>query len=706
MIKPKIPQNEIERLQSLHSYDIVGTDEQEDYDFLTKMVAEICGTKISLISIVTEDKQWFLSHHGLNAKETDREVAFCAHAINTPKELLLVEDSRLDERFHDNPLVTDDPHVIFYAGMPLVNSDGHAMGTLCAIDDKPNQLSEHQKESLRMLSRQVIQLLEYRKKKNQLDSQIKEINYQRNLLNSLFELSPIGIALNDFDTGQFMDVNSKFLESVGYSSEEFFNLSYWDITPKEYEPDEIQAIHSLNSTGFYGPFQKEYIAKGGKRYPVELKGALVEDLSGKKLIWSFIEDITERVNYQNDLKQAKKIAEDASKAKSEFVAGMSHEIRTPLNGVIGFTDLLKTTELTPVQEQYVNSASISGHALLGIINDILDFSKIEAGMLELESVKTNTTCLLENCIELVRLMAIQKNIKLILNLDKNIPSFTMLDPVRLKQILTNLLSNAIKFTSEGEVELKVDYIPTSDAKGILKFSVRDTGIGISESQRIKLFKAFSQADTSTTRQFGGSGLGLVISDLIAKKMGSKIQMKSEPGKGSIFYFDVEIENMKAENLTSPEEIPSNETSESKGKHSVNDSINSEKNVILTKCKILVVEDNLINRKLMKSLLSHIAPNALVVDAMNGMEAIEIIRNDNFDLVLMDIQMPIMDGWQATKEIRKLPKDTESRIPIIALTAGAFKEEMDYSLSVGMNAFLTKPIEKEKVFNILKKYIDS
>lgn len=520
---------------------------------------------------------------------------------------------------------------------------------------------------------------------------------------------------------------------------------------------------------------------------------------------------------------AREAAEKANQAKSEFLANMSHEIRTPLNSVIGFTDLLKKTQLSIVQQQYVNSANVSGHALLDLINDILDFSKIEAGMLDLEIIKSDMVQLFEDSIDIVKFAAVEKDIELLLDIDPTMPRFAQVDAVRLKQILSNLLGNAVKFTLKGEVELKISYQAVDGDNGKLSISVRDTGIGINKEQQSKLFKSFSQADSSTTRKFGGTGLGLVISQLIAEKMGSAIKIKSTVGVGTVFYFDIttrfeagdkldytQIKGVKrcliiddnANNQTIMKQMLLQWQIESeccdsgfealkiieqpepfdliicdynmpyingietikmlKDKlklsivkqpvillHSSLNNHNVEKECLelgirfrLSKpvksndlfiylnnlyqenttnldieiiespkadninegVKILIAEDVYLNMVLIKAMLSELGFNNDIIEAKNGIEAVEKYQNMSPDLILMDVHMPELDGITATKKIREIELLTGKNVPIIALTAGALKEEKENCFASGMNDFLTKPLVPEKIMAVLNKYL--
>ncbi|RPA66497.1 response regulator [Cyclobacteriaceae bacterium YHN15] len=540
-------------------------------------------------------------------------------------------------------------------------------------------------------------------------------------------------------------------------------------------------------------------------------------------------NIKKRSILERNILKAKEEAEAANKSKSEFLANMSHEIRTPLNGVIGFTDLLINTELSSEQLQYVQSANTSAHILLGIINDILDFSKIEAGKLELEEVETNLIELAEQTADIVKYNTAKKNIEFLLNVQIDIPKYVILDQIRIKQILVNLLSNAIKFTEKGEVELSISFEETDpvNQEGIFTFSIRDTGIGITEMQQAKLFKSFTQADSSTTRKFGGTGLGLVISQMLAEKMGSTITLESELNKGSVFSFSIkrmfkrtssieynglinieriliiddnknnrtilehilahwniktesvdnaisaltlldkdphfevlivdyhmpfvdgittiaEIKKLFAEKqhgdlpkiilyssaddarlessiielkidakLVKPAKIselfyslnkisnhPSTEAIQGRGNKGNEKSANSEG------IKILIAEDVSLNMLLLKTIIKSYYPDSVIIECSNGKEAVDMFEKTRPDLVFMDVQMPVMDGFEATFQIRNIGKEEGIYVPIIALTAGALHTEREKCLQAGMDHFLTKPIDKEKLLEVMERVLKS
>jgi PAS domain S-box-containing protein len=647
-----------------------------------------------------------------------------------------------------------------------------------------------------------------------------EVIRGRALLSSFAAHTPAAVAMLD-NQMNYVAVSNRWLDDYALTGRDIIGTSYYDHFTSL--SDERKERHRRILKGEVARKEEDiYTPEGSteKRFITwEMRPWLeTEDNIGGMMI--FTQDITAAVQQRHELNMAKLAAEQASVAKSDFLANMSHEIRTPLNGVIGFTDLVLKTDLSDTQQQYLSIVNQSAIGLLGIINDILDFSKIEAGKLELDIEECDLYEISSQAADIITYQVQSKGLEMLFNMSPDLPRFIWTDALRLKQIIINLLGNAAKFTERGEIELKIQLLKQEDTQSLIRFSVRDTGIGIKEENTARIFEAFTQEEGSTTKKYGGTGLGLSITNKLLKMMDSELKLVSTPGKGSQFYFDIWMQSAQGE----PKEwegiswikrvmvVDDNEnnreiieqmlllkdisTVQAKSGAEALDlleggevfdliimdyhmpdmdglettrkirrweagavliqpiillysSADDEKvirvcdelqvksrlakpvkmlqlyetlsrlqlkevvaeklavphtvGVTDKKLVIMVADDNVVNMLLAKTILTRAAPNALIIEAENGMEAIACFKRQVPDLILMDVQMPEMNGYEATTAIRKLEKP-DTRVPIIALTAGNVKNERDKCIAAGMDDFVVKPVIENTVVQVLTKWL--
>jgi len=422
----------------------------------------------------------------------------------------------------------------------------------------------------------------------------------------------------------------------------------------------------------------------GTTFPAELSLSVAPDRQEVGVV-GVIRDITQQQQSRADLLRAKQVAEDASRAKGQFLANMSHEIRTPLNGLVGMVDLALETNPEPLLRDFLLTAKESAGSLSYLINDILDFSKIEAGKLSIEKQVFNFREHLDYIIQHFSPLALEKGILLEAKIDSEIPEHGIGDALRIRQVMLNLLSNAIKFTLSGRVEIELSCISSCKESIRVRYMVRDTGIGISADKQSQIFDAFEQGDSSITRRFGGTGLGLSISRALVNLMNGQIQLQSVEGQGSCFWFDLELD--KVQQTSSPKHPDKSAVSAA--------GLGSGQKAL----RILLAEDNHVNQKLFSHLLQNRGHTVRVVN--NGQEALQVLEHEQFDVVLMDLQMPIMGGLEACRLLREREAGKGIRHRVIALTAHAMSSDREKCLAVGMDEYLAKPVQKEALLRMVE-----
>ncbi|HYF71009.1 MAG TPA: response regulator [Ohtaekwangia sp.] len=515
----------------------------------------------------------------------------------------------------------------------------------------------------------------------------KELEQERNRLREAQAIAKVGSWEIDIETMR-----------VTWSEEAYriFDLenNNGDLTLEQcidrIHPDEresvVQLIKAVIEEGHKYLIEHKVIRRDGSIKNVLAIGEVLKNSSGKVImVRGTVQDITERKLIEEKLRQAKESAEEANNAKSRFLANMSHEIRTPLNGILGLTEILLGETVATSHKKYLEIIHASGKNLSELINDILDFSKIESGKLSLENITFDFKETIESNINRYKFLAEQKGLTLLHHIDEAIPAEVIGDPTRISQVITNLISNAIKFTDHGTIGMAFWLVKKTKDETVIQGVVKDTGIGIPKDKMGKIFQTFSQADETVARKYGGTGLGLSIVKNLVNLMGGDITVQSpaDPvlNTGAAFTFTIRLR------------LPVKQTQPAVG------AATSISHALKNPCHVLIVDDNQINLMVAKNMVKKFG--AKVTTAENGHEAIDLVKSTGFDLVLMDIQMPELDGYETTLELRRM----DFNKPIIALSANAYKEDVQNSIKAGMNDHIQKPYTEKVLFQTITKFVE-
>ncbi len=679
-----IPANETQRIAALRRYDILDTPPDGTFDSVTKLAAKLFGVPIAIVSLVDTDRIWFKSHYGVDVPQIDRDPGLCASGIlgDTP---YVLTNAIKDPRSLSNPLVAGEFGLRFYVGVPLKTHDNYNLGMLCCLGTQPREVTEAELEDLACLGQLVMDQMEIRLGARRIDDLNHQILLAQERTKLAVRAGNVGVwglelASQRFDWDEQMhNLYEQRPNRFAYSPAEWLEL----IVPQ----DRARVQSAWEATVNEGtPFEQEFrvpTISGSPRYLKGLAQAFKDQAGCVTRILGTNWDVTAERLASETLRQAKEAAEAAERAKSSFLANMSHELRTPLNAVIGFAEVMKHDHsLSKVNKEYVNIINHSGSHLLSLINEVLDMAKVESGRMELLENDLNLPIFLKTVSSMIGMRAEKKDLQFIKEFASDLPDFIRTDELKFRQILLNLLSNAIKFTTQGEVRLLAGFTAGATPDyGSVFVEVSDTGPGMSAEEMDKLFTPFQQGQAGRQSQ-EGTGLGLVLSQKFVELMGGTMTVRSTPGAGSSFGFNIQVQVVQSEAM----------------QESLREVIGLAPDQ--PRVKVLIVDDVFLIRSVIENLLGAIGFDVRSADC--GQEAIALFSSFQPDFIWTDLVMPGMNGDEATRAIRQLPGG--DKVKIVCMTASVLAEERANILDSGVDDVLFKPIRESLLLSTMQRLL--
>jgi len=661
-------------------------DERDFFDSLSLFLADKLQVAYVMINKLNPDGQTAESLSFVSGGAVKTNISY--PLTNTPCENVMGKNLCCYEKNIQNLFPKDSMLVDMlaesYIGIPLWDFKGAPLGLIALLDTKPIENPEEIKTILQIVAVRVAHEIERNNYEHELIDKTKKAEESENKFKAAFYTSPDSVSISTLN-GEYVEINEGFTRISGYTETEVLGKTASEINIWAVPEDRNTFVETLRKNDYIENFESSFRTKNGTIVPA-LVSARIIMLKNEPFILAVTRDITERKKYESELLIAKEKAEESDRLKSAFLANMSHEIRTPMNGILGFSNLLSEPGLESEEQQaYIKIIQKSGARMLNILSEIVEISKIESGAIDLQIKQVNIIKKMESVFEIFKPEATVKSINLTL---KN--SYQLSEPIlntdegKFDSILTNLVKNAIKYSDEGSIEF--GYNPKEiDGKAILEFYVKDTGIGIRKDKQDAIFDRFIQADIEDVKARQGAGLGLTIVKSYVEMLGGKVWVESEMGIGSTFYFTLPYNTNPKEKSVDKNDLPSKK---------VSNQINPE----LTELKILIADDDETSLIYLSTIIKDITNNVLV--ASSGIETVKICQsNSDINLVLMDIQMPEMNGYEATQQIRKFNKE----VIIVAQTAFAMAGDREKSIAAGCNDYISKPIKKGELVTLIQKY---